>query len=363
MTNRPKIFVFHLLNDFSGSPKVLMQLIKGWVKNNLEVHLYTSNTQKPGFLSNISSVNYHTGWYVYSTNLWIRLLCFALSQIILFFKMYKHVTKNDIIYVNTVLPFGAALLGKIKGCRVIYHIHESTINPKPLKWFLLSVIKYCATDTIYVSKYVAESHHIKGKKAHLLYNALEDAFLKKATHTNKVFHGSNVLMVCSLKAYKGVYEYINLAKNCPQYTFRIVFNAKEEDITLFFTNAVIPKNVQFIPVQEDLHPHYSWADVVLNLSRPDGWIETFGLTIIEGMAYGLPAIVPVIGGIVEVIEQDKTGFMIDSREALELQKTLIQILSNPLKYQELSANSKERIKQFDESTFIAHSLDIIDNVP
>ena len=36
-----KIFAFHLLNDYSGSPKVLMQLIKGWTKNNLDVHLVT----------------------------------------------------------------------------------------------------------------------------------------------------------------------------------------------------------------------------------------------------------------------------------------------------------------------------------
>jgi L-malate glycosyltransferase len=359
MSNRPKILVFHLLNDFSGSPKVLMQLLKAWSKKEFDIHLYTSNIDKPGFLSNIENIQYHKGWYVYSSSKLLRLVYYSLSQMILFFKMFSQVKKGDVIYINTVLPFGAAIIGKLKSCRVIYHIHESTISPKPLKWFLLSVVKWTAHDIINVSNYVAASHGIQVKRNHLLYNAIEDSFLEAAQSTIKTNNYKNVLMVCSLKAYKGVLEFVGLAKSCPQYSFKIVFNAQKLEIDSFFQEIQIPKNLEIFDVQSNLHPFYSWADVVVNLSRPDGWVETFGLTIIEGMAYSLPALVPPVGGIVEVIELNKTGFAVDSRNGEELVEKLNLILSDTLKYGELSANSRERIEVFRETSFVKKSIQIL----
>jgi len=53
-----RIIAVHLLNDYSGSPKVLLQAVKAFTKNNIETHLFTS-AKRVGFLSNIPKVNYH----------------------------------------------------------------------------------------------------------------------------------------------------------------------------------------------------------------------------------------------------------------------------------------------------------------
>lgn len=360
MSIKQKIYAFHLLNDFSGSPKVLMQLVKAWRDNNYEVNLYTNNIDSGGFLSKIENIKYHKGWYLYSKNQWFRLIYYSLSQFILFLKMMFIVKKKDLIYINTVLPFGAALLGKLKGSRVIYHIHESSIKPAPLKWLLISIVKWTASEIIYVSNYVKNCHQINKIPSHVIYNGIENEFLEIAQNIEKKNSFKNVLMVCSLKKYKGVFEYIELAKSCPDYNFRIVFNAKEEEVKTFFANLETSKNLEFFEVQMDLHPFYSWADVILNLSRPDGWIETFGLTIIEGMAYGLPAIVPTIGGIIEVIENEKTAFAIDSRNSAELKRHLDLILSDPFKYNEMSLNSLNRLDLFKENILIEKNLEILD---
>jgi len=37
-------------------------------------------------------------------------------------------------------------------------------------------------------------------------------------------------------------------------------------------------------------------------------VETFGLTILEGMTYKLPAIVPPVGGVIELVEENKMVF-------------------------------------------------------
>jgi L-malate glycosyltransferase len=201
------------------------------------------------------------------------------------FKMFLKISKDDIVYVNTVLPFGAAIIGKIRGARVIYHIHESTVNPAILKWFLFKVVKYTASDIINVSEYVAFSHKITTVTNHLVYNTIEDSFMEKVLPKSVEKNPQNVLMICSLKTYKGVFEFIQLACDHQLYSFRLVLNANQSEIDDFFKDTKMPQNLVIYPSQKDLHPFFQWADVIANLSRPDGWVETFGLTIIEG--YGL----------------------------------------------------------------------------
>ena len=283
-----KIIATHLLNDFSGSPKVLKQLLQGWVKNDLTVELHTCGG-KDGFLSDLAGVSYYHFNYKWAANPFIRLVNLLISQFVLCFNILKTSSRQDIIYINTVLPFGAALAGKIKGNRIIYHIHETSVKPAILKSFLFGMVKWCATDVIYVSRYLAKQEPIAQANTHILYNAIEDDFLAKANNYAKKSDGlKNILMVCSLKEYKGVNEFIKLASILPDHKFKLVLNASNEDIANYFQLNSITKNVELFATQSDVHPFYQWADLVLNLSRTDEWVETFGLTIIEGMAYGNP---------------------------------------------------------------------------
>ncbi len=350
-----RIFAFHLLNDFSGSPKVLRQLVNGWVCNGVPCHLVTCSGRE-GFLSDIEGVQYHYYWYKFAQQPLIRLLFLILSQILLLGKMFFVVKKNDIIYVNTVLPFGAGILGKLKGCKVIYHIHETSMKPWILKKVLFSIARFTADEVVYVSHYLAKKEAMN-KPMHVLYNALESSFLTQAIENRKESPSyKNVLMVCSLKAYKGVNEFVLLAKKHPEYSFRLVVNATETDINLFFTNVILPNNLTILPTQKDVHPQYQWADIVLNLSRPDGWVETFGLTVIEAMAYGLPVIVPTVGGIAELVENGINGYKADSRNVNYISQLLGDVLEDRELYTRLSNNAKRLVNNYDEEEFVRRSL-------
>lgn len=357
-----KIFACHLLNDFSGSPKVLKQLVNGWAKNNLSVTIVTCLGRK-GFLSHIDKVNYSFFWYQWAKNPILRLFNFLTSQFILFFKILKAATKKDIIYVNTVLPFGAAIAGKLLGARVIYHIHETTVNPKILKRFLFYIIKACATDIVYVSNYLHDQENIENKRTHILHNAIEDSFYEKACGKSKVDlqPRKNVLMICSLKKYKGVFEFVNLAELNPYMEFKLVVNSSDIEIENFFSNTILPLNLTIFPTQTNTHTFYEWAHIVLNLSRPDGWIETFGLTVLEAMAYRLPVIVPNIGGVTELVEESRNGFLIDCRDTDLLNKRLKEVLSNPDFYLQMCNTSFTKVEGFRENVFLNKSLSIINS--
>lgn len=356
-----KIYAFHLLNDYSGSPKVLMQLVKGWLKNDVKVHLVIGSG-RDGFLSDISGVTYHYFWYKLMANPIVRFCALITSQILLFSMLLFKVKKNDIIYINTILPIGAAFLGKLKGCRILYHLHETTVRPAIFKKLVFGIAKLMANDVIYVSKFLSDQEHFNSCKMHILYNAIEYQFLEKAKSNRKETTClDKVLMVCSLKEYKGTREYLALAGDNPHYQFRLVLNASKQEIATFFSNDYLPSNIEMYDSQTDLHPFYQWADVILNLSRPDEWVETFGLTIIEGMAYGLPAIVPPIGGITELVVENQNGFLVDCRNRRLLNIRLNQLLGSKNSYAKMTSISKEKINAFGEDVFIRRSLSILND--
>jgi glycosyltransferase involved in cell wall biosynthesis len=356
-----KIFSFHLLNDYSGSPKVLMQSINAWVNEGYQVTIVTCKG-KEGFLSNIPRVSYKYFWYKLASNRYQRLLFLIWSQLLLLGKLLFVVKKEDIIYINTVLPFGAAFLGMIKRCRVVYHIHETSIKPLVLKKLLFGIVKLASDDVIYVSNYLAKQEKFENKNITILHNAIENSFLKIANANKKQSSTyKNVLMVCSLKWYKGVNEFLELSQILVQYNFRLVVNATQEEINHYFINHSIPKNLKIYSTQTDLHSFFQWSDVVLNLSKPNGWIETFGLTVIEAMAYGLPVIVPPIGGIAELVEEGVNGFHANSDNINGLTKRLIAILENQNLYTQMKHNAYCRILDFSEDVFSRKSINIIKN--
>lgn len=244
---------------------------------------------------------------------------------------------------------------------MVYHIHETSMKPLLLKKFLFGIVRWSASEVVYVSNFLAQQEPMKNKK-NVLYNVLENSFVKEATpnrtapKTTKI-----VLMICSLKAYKGVHEFATLAQMNPQFTFKLIVNANQAEIDAYFSNETIPANLFLYPVQKNTHPFYKEASVLLNLSDVNLWVETFGLTILEGMAYGLPTIVPPVGGVVELVEEGVNGYLINSKNSSAISEKLHLILNNEALYQTMRLQAIEKSKHFSEEYFEKESIRILSN--
>ena len=347
-----KIVCFHLLNDFSGSPKVLSQAIDGLVGEGYAVDLFTSRTRNKGFLSDKNGVNYHYFSYRWSRFKLITLLNLLWSQLALMFRLLQYRNQETIFYVNTVLPFGAGLMGKLMGKRVVYHIHETSIKPALFKRFLFSIAHHTADQKIHVSQYLLDQEDPDNESSEVIYNALSKDFLEKAnsveTNRSKPF---TVLMLCSLKAYKGVIEFVRIAQQIPELQFELVLNASEDEIRTFFLHEEIPNNLALFPSQSNVHPFYQRASLVLNLSLPGQWVETFGLTALEAMSYGLPVIVPPVGGITELVDHGVNGYRMDSRNLKPIVETIHQVNASKDLYHQLSEGALMFAKDFSPEIF------------
>jgi len=355
-----KIVFFHTLNDYSGSPNVLSSVIKGLARKGFSIDLYTSSSEG-GHLSGISDINYYRVYYRFSSNRALTLFRFMFLQLRLFFISLKYLKNQDIIfYINTILPFGAALGGKLIHKKILYHIHENPVKKNVIHKLAIRIFLKVSDKALFVSKYLFDSYLFDSEKKILVNNALSPEFSMLAKANQPEFCPPfNILMISSLKKYKGIDIFFDLAKKLVQFNFCLVLNAGITEIEEYFEDRKIPENFSFFPGSNNLHQYYSKAQLVVNLSLPDLFIESFGLTILEAQNYGIPVIVPPYGGVAELVEDGINGYKVDPHNQSELVEKISEIFSDKVKYSVLSLNSRRVADRYSYSDMIDKIEEVI----
>jgi len=360
------VFV-HLLNDFSGSPKVLKETIRAVALDSKSAVLYLGSSDN-GILST-SCIPITRYWYHRTKCRILTPFTYLLSQVVLFFKLLgdHSVSPNAIIYVNTILPFGAAVYGKLTGRKVVFHVHEISVAPALLKYFLTRVMRRTSSLNIYVSDAHMQALPIPGVSARRVYNALDADFLHTASasvYANRYDGFFNVLMVASLREYKGIHEFMALASALVGHTeirFDLVINDDQEIVDRFLASRALPGNLAFHSRTSDTSAYYSRACLVLNLSRVYQCVETFGMTILEAMAFGIPVIVPPVGGPVELVRDGVEGFHVDSRDLRKLLERVLQLSRDEQLCMQMSKACRERATDFSPAIFADKIMAAIEN--
>lgn len=237
-----KIVCFHLLNDYSGSPRVLKNVLSELSERNVSIDLITSRGGILDKLKSKKNIRFFYFPYKFSENQIFTMLRYLFVQLYLFFFSFKYLFQKDaIFYINTILPVGAALSGKIMGKKVIYHYHENAFVKSAFYRILCGIMQRIASEIICVSEY-QRSFLSRTKNVTVIPNALPEEFSGRFTPMpQKAFEQKTVLMLSSLKLYKGTLEFIKLAKRLPQYKFELVINDTQENIKDFLSKYQIEK--------------------------------------------------------------------------------------------------------------------------
>ena len=85
------------------------------------------------------------------------------------------------------------------------------------------------------------------------------------------------------------------------------------------------------------------------------------MTILEGLFFNNPAIVPKVGGPIEVITDGENGYHIDSKDIMKLKEAINLLSSNREIYKRISLEAKLTSEKFKFAVFQDSMKKVFDN--
>lgn len=160
---------------------------------------------------------------------------------------------------------------------------------------------------------------------------------------------SNLLIctVASLLPHKGIkyllYAIYEVKKKIPNINLLIVgCGPQQRELEEIVEKLKIKKDVRFLGVREDVLKILKIIDVFVLPSQA----EPFGLVILEAMALGKPVIGTKVGGIPEIISDQKTGILVPPGDSKALAKTIIELLTNDQKAKHMGEAGRRRVEKY-----------------
>lgn len=224
-------------------------------------------------------------------------------------------------------------------------LDRSFRNYNKKKQYFTSISRlHIVTVSKWLSDVVGESF-LKNIDRCVIYNGVDTDIFKPCTSNLRKELGLNgkIVLLGVATAWskeKGLDDYAKLSKVLPDNYVIVLVGLKEEQFN-DVPDSIIKQTKTFD--LRRLAEYYSMADLVLSLS----YMETFGLTVAEGLACGTPAIVYDRTASPELVSKE-TGLVVKAGDIDELKEAILSIAAKGRGY--YSANCRRfAIENFDKN--------------
>lgn len=154
--------------------------------------------------------------------------------------------------------------------------------------------------------------------------------------------------VGSLKKIKGQIFLIQampeVIKKFPHLMLEIVGEGEErENLQSQISNLKIERHVTLLGKKNHIEEIISrWSVFVL-----PSIAETFGISILEANAAGVPVVASGVGGVADIIKDQKTGILIEPEKPHQIAKAIIKLLEHPAYAAKLARGGREKVREFE----------------
>ncbi|MBI4982583.1 MAG: lipopolysaccharide heptosyltransferase II [Candidatus Omnitrophica bacterium] len=162
----------------------------------------------------------------------------------------------------------------------------------------------------------------------------------------------NVGIVGRITPLKGHLYFIKamakLAKNCPNLKIWIVGDAPQskethkEELQVLVKRLGLWNNTVFLGYQKDIPEILSQLDVLVLATTTH---EAFGRVIIEAQAAGVPVVATKVGGVIDIIEDQKNGLLVPPADPSSMADAVEKIYKDPVFAARLAENAYKKVQE------------------
>lgn len=302
-------------SNIGGAENYVVNISKKLKEKKHEVFIITSNNEAfKDFLKK-------NGLSFYISDMFFKFDILSILKISHFAKKHKidiihtHLSKANVI---------GALAGRISNIKTVSTCHG--LNKK--NQYIFSDKTICVSKAVF--KYLA-SQGIKEDRLCLIYNGIDinkfnpEDYKKKDILNNSI--DLNIGMVSRLSSEKGANYFIEAAayilKNIQNVRFFIAgIGELKEKLIEQSKKLGIDSRVYFVGfIEEKLSSFLNELDIVIFPSLKEG----LPLSLLEAMAMKKCVIVSKAGGMPEVVEDGKNGFIVDIGNAMDIKDAVIKL--------------------------------------
>lgn len=276
----------------------------------------------------------------------------SVSAVLVYYRLVKHVT---VLYCLS-LPDKVlgTLPARMLGMKVIWVEHVTverwlTKNPLKLPYRWLSRLATVVAVSHAVKKQLIDEIRVPADRTTVIYNGIDlGVYAVKERQWEKSAR-FNIGCVARLEPEKGVEFLIQAVKIIQEFIpfarLIIVGEGSERKKLVWLSERLgLKEIIQWVGYQREVNKWYSYFDTLV---LPSVGRESFGITLVEAMASGVPVIGTRLGGIPEIIDHASTGLLAKPGDSQDLADQLMYLFNHRSEVHDMILRARSKV----ETTF------------
>lgn len=257
----------------------------------------------------------------------------------------------QVVYSNTINALYGPFVANLIGIRSVWHIREVKFKKAAFNKLAGMVINLLASKVIFNSYATMKAFSRRPPSSwHVVYNGIEPKrYCAKKDFTSKFVMGFAGQMAGHKKPERFLYVFSKVRAHTANVKGIMVGDGPMlPALRSLAEDLGIADDVTFTGYLVDLHPFYCDIDVLVLTSDH----EPFGRVIMEAMIYGRAVIAASVGGVPEVVEDGKTGYLVPANDISAYTRKVLGFVHNLEKCRQMGVAARRSVlERFSKSHY------------